>query len=133
MAEHLPVRRFLRKAQAKLMFGDPPDSTWYRWIEESLIPEPIKLRSVRLSVSWWAEDELIAAQQRLIAQRDQRLAERQRAAAGAALAEAVEVEPVAEAPEAPAQESHRKPSGRRRGRPRKAKAGNPEASEFAPV
>jgi predicted DNA-binding transcriptional regulator AlpA len=120
MSEH-SLRRFLRKEQAKAMFGDPTDSTWYRWIATGLIPRPVKMASVRLSIALWDEGELIAAQERLLAERDQRMAER--TAAVAADEDLGAVEAAVEAP--PRTVRRRKARGRPRGKPRK-KAEAPE-------
>jgi hypothetical protein len=70
------LRRLVRKQVAKTFFGDPPDSTWYLWISQGLIPPPVKLGSLRRSVSLWDVDELLVAQQKMIAEREQRIAAR---------------------------------------------------------
>jgi hypothetical protein len=142
--EEAPLRRFLRKPQAKAMFGDPPDSSWYKGIADGVIPAPVKMSPSRFAPALWDEAELIAAQQRLLAERDERVAERQqrRAEAGdttqtIAARQRQRAEGASQSEPEPDEtplvevECGRKARGRPRRRPRKTKATTAEHFELA--
>jgi hypothetical protein len=81
-SEQAPLRRLLRKADTKKMFGNPPESSFYKLINDGVIPQPARANSGRYSPGLWFEDECLA-QERLRKERDERLAERERKRADA--------------------------------------------------
>jgi hypothetical protein len=76
--EQAPLRRLLRKADTKKMFGNPPESTFYKMINDGVIPLPARANPGRYSPGLWFEDECLAAQERLRKERDEQIAERER-------------------------------------------------------
>jgi DNA-binding NarL/FixJ family response regulator len=82
------------------MFGDPSDSAWQRWIDAGIIPPPIKIGERQRGVSLWAEDELIACQDRMLAAREARVIERSQRPPEEIYAD-IKLEPAPAAPEPP--------------------------------
>jgi hypothetical protein len=94
------LRRLLRKEPAKALFGSVPDSTWYLWIKQGIVPRPLKVGTLRRSIALWDADELAIAQQRMVAEREERTAARAAGRGAEEIYAEVQPAPVAAAPEA---------------------------------